>query len=144
VTGTIGDAAFGVLLRRDPPIADWWRLGRDHQDDLKSRYRLPQPRNALIEPLRRCATAAMDISDGLVGDLAKLCRASGAAANVDVWRVPLPDAARAARDNEPSLMGTILTGGDDYESVATLPPGAVETFSGRLWRQTPKSAKSVR
>ena len=95
VTGTIGDAALGVLLRRDPPLADWWRLGRDHQEDLKSRYRLPQPRNALIEPLRRCATAAMDISDGLVGDLAKLCRASGAAANVDVWRVPLPDAARS-------------------------------------------------
>jgi thiamine-monophosphate kinase len=128
VTGTIGDAALGVLLRRDPPIADRWRLGRDHQDHLRSRYLLPQPRNALIDALRRYATAAMDISDGLVGDLAKLCRASSVAANVDVWRVPLSGAAHAARDKEPSLLETILTGGDDYEVVATLPPDAVEPF----------------
>jgi thiamine-monophosphate kinase len=67
VTGTIGDAALGVLLRREPTIS------REHQDYLKSRYLLPQPRNALIEALRTYATAAMDVSDGLVGDLAKLC-----------------------------------------------------------------------
>lgn len=129
VTGTIGDAALGVLLRRDPMKAGQWGLGRDHQDCLESRYLLPQPRNALIEALRAYATAAMDISDGLAGDLAKLCRASGVAAGVDIWRVPLSDAARAARDKEPSLVETILTGGDDYEVLATLPADDLHDFS---------------
>jgi len=128
VTGTIGDAALGVLLRRDPTMADQWGLRRSYQDHLKSRYLLPQPRNALIETLRAHATAAMDVSDGLVGDLAKLCRASGVAADVDACRVPLSDAARAARDKKPSLMETILTGGDDYEILATIPADAVSDF----------------
>lgn len=71
VTGTIGDSALGVLLRGDPTRAGQWELGPDHQDYLKSRYLLPQPRNALIDALRTHATAAMDVSDGLAGDLAK-------------------------------------------------------------------------
>lgn len=96
VTGTIGDAALGVILRRDPTMADQWGLSREHQDYLKSRYLLPRPRNALIEALRTYATAAMDVSDGLVGDLVKLCRASGVPADVDLGSVPLSDAARAA------------------------------------------------
>ncbi len=128
VTGTIGDAALGVLLRCDPTKAGQWKLDRDQQDYLESRYLVPQPRNALIEALRAHATAAMDVSDGLAGDLVKLCRASGVAADVDVWRVPLSDAARAARDEEPSLVETILTGGDDYEVLATIPADVVPAF----------------
>jgi thiamine-monophosphate kinase len=128
VTGTIGDAALGVWLRRDPTKAGQWGLGRNHQDHLKSRYLLPQPRNALIDTLRAHATAAMDVSDGLAGDLAKLCRASGVAAEVDVWRVPLSDAVRVARNMEPALVETILTGGDDYEVLATIPADVVPAF----------------
>jgi thiamine-monophosphate kinase len=70
----------------------------------------------------------MDVSDGLVGDLAKLCRASGVTAGINVESVPLSDAARAARAKEPALVETILTGGDDYEVIATLPAAAVEAF----------------
>ena len=106
-------------------MADRLELSRDHQDYLKSRHRLPQPRNALSEALRTYAPAAMAVSDGLVGDLAKLCRASRVAAHVDVWSVPLSDAAQAAYCKEPSLIVTILTGGDDHEIVATLPPDTV-------------------
>ena len=129
VTGTIGDSALGVLLRRDPTKAGQWELGRDHQDYLESRYLLPQPRNALIEALLAHATAAMDVSDGLAGDLAKLCRASGVAAEVDVWCVPLSDAARGACEKQPSLLETILSGGDDYEVLATLPADDLHAFS---------------
>jgi thiamine-monophosphate kinase len=128
VTGTIGDAALGLLVRRDPTTARRWGLNRGHQDYLKARYLIPQPRNAIVEALRTYATAAMDVSDGLVGDLAKLCRASGVTAEIDVESVPLSDAARAARAKEPALVEAILTGGDDYEVVATLPTGAVEAF----------------
>jgi thiamine-monophosphate kinase len=132
VTGTIGDAALGVLLRRDPTMADQWGLSLEHQDYLKSRYLLPRPCNALIEALRIYATAAMDVSDGLVGDLVKLCRASGVTADVDLGSVPLSDAARAASGKRASLVETILTGGDDYEIVVTLPAGAVAAFRSLL------------
>jgi thiamine-monophosphate kinase len=122
VTGTIGDAALGVRLRRDASLAQRWRLSEAMSAHLKDRYLLPQPRNALAEAVRQCASAAMDVSDGLAGDLAKLCRASGLAAEIDVARVPLSDAARGAIAADPALIETALTGGDDYEIVLTLKP----------------------
>jgi thiamine-monophosphate kinase len=128
VTGTIGDAALGLALRRDSSTAKRWELTRDQQDHLTSRYRVPQPRNAIAEILRAHASAAMDVSDGLAGDLAKLCRASGVAAEIACADVPLSDAARMALAKEPVLIETIVSGGDDYEILATVPPGKVAAF----------------
>ncbi len=128
VTGTIGDAALGVLLRRDPSLAKLWRLSDALSAFLNDRYLLPQPRNALAEAVLHHASAAMDVSDGLAGDLAKLCRASGVAAEIDVARVPLSGAARAALAADPALIETILTGGDDYEIVLTIAPGKLGAF----------------
>jgi thiamine-monophosphate kinase len=70
----------------------------------------------------------MDVSDGLVGDLAKLCRASSVAAEIDVARVPLSDAAQTALAADPRLIETILTGGDDYEILLTLEPQQLDAF----------------
>jgi len=128
VTGTIGDAALGVLLRRDETLAERWRLPEPMRAHLKQRYLLPEPRNALAEAILAYASAAMDVSDGLAGDLAKLCRASGVAADIDVARVPLSDAARAVIAAEPALLETALTGGDDYEIVLTLAPEKFSAF----------------
>ncbi|HEY1983055.1 MAG TPA: AIR synthase-related protein, partial [Xanthobacteraceae bacterium] len=122
VTGAFGDAALGVLLRRDESLAQRWQLTPAMSAHLKTRYLLPEPRNALAAAVLRHASAAMDVSDGLAGDLAKLCRASGVAADVDVARVPLSDAVRAAVAAEPALIETALSGGDDYEIVLTLAP----------------------
>ena len=124
VTGSIGDAALGLLVRRDPDTATRWQLAHRQRDHLIERYLLPRPRNAIAGALRQYATAAMDVSDGLVGDLGKLCVASGMTADIEVARVPLSDAARQAVANDPSLIDTALTGGDDYEVVATVPAGA--------------------
>ena len=124
VTGTIGDAALGLLVRRDPDTAGRWRLDHRQRDHLLARYLLPQPRNLIAEALRRHAAAGMDVSDGLVGDFGKLCAASDVGADIEVARVPLSDAARAAIASDPSLLETALTGGDDYEVVATVPAGA--------------------
>jgi thiamine-monophosphate kinase len=66
----------------------------------------------------------MDVSDGLAGDLGKLCAVSGVAADIEVARVPLSDAARKAVTGDQALIETALTGGDDYEVVATVPPEA--------------------
>jgi len=128
VTGTIGDAALGVLLRRDAQLADRWRLTETMRDHLRQRYLLPQPRSVLAEAVLQHASAAMDVSDGLAGDLAKLCRASGIAAEVDVARVPLSEAACAALDADPALIETALTGGDDYEILLTLPAERLASF----------------
>jgi thiamine-monophosphate kinase len=122
VTGTIGDAALGVLLRKDESLAKRWRLSDAMSAHLKQRYLLPEPRNALAEAVLHNASAAMDVSDGLAGDLAKLCRASSVAAEIDVARVPLSDAVRAAVAADPAVMETALSGGDDYEIVLTLAP----------------------
>jgi len=128
VTGSIGDAALGVLLHKDAALAKNWRLSDGERDHLLRRYLLPQPRNALAAAVLKYASAAMDVSDGLAGDLKKLCRASGVGAEIDVARVPLSDAARAALSAEASLIETILTGGDDYELVLTLPPEKFAAF----------------
>ena len=128
VTGTIGDSALGVKLRRDRGLAGQWRLTQGMCAHLTGRYLLPEPRNALCEPLRHAATAAMDVSDGLAGDLAKLCRASSVAAEVEVARVPLSDAVQAAIAAAPALIETVLTGGDDYEIVAAVAPEKLAAF----------------
>ena len=127
-TGTIGDAALGVLVRKERATASRWGLDVAMSDHLIARYLLPQPRNAIADAVRAFASAAMDVSDGLAGDLAKLCRASGVSARVEVARVPLSAAARAALRSDRSLIESILTGGDDYEILATVPGSKLVAF----------------
>jgi thiamine-monophosphate kinase len=128
VTGTIGDAALGLAMRRDKAAAKRWHLAGRERDHLAARYLLPEPRNAVAAALRAHASAAMDVSDGLAGDLAKLCRASGVAGEVDAASVPLSEASRAALAAEPAVLETILTGGDDYEIVCTVPTAELAAF----------------
>jgi thiamine-monophosphate kinase len=128
VTGTIGDAAIGLQLRRERTLARRWGLFEAAAAQLENRYLLPQPRNALAGAVLQYASAAIDVSDGLVGDLGKLCRASSVAADIDVATVPLSDAARAAIAAESALLETALTGGDDYEIVLTLAPEKLDGF----------------
>jgi thiamine-monophosphate kinase len=68
------------------------------------------------------ASACIDVSDGLLGDLGKLCQASGVAAEVDSTCLPRSDALRAATDPA-TARRFALGGGDDYELLFTLPPG---------------------
>jgi thiamine-monophosphate kinase len=124
VPGTIGDAALGVKLRRGAA----WKPTLAAREHLLSRYLVPQPRNELAQALRDHASAAMDVSDGLAGDLTKLCRVSKVAASIEVTKVPLSEAARTALAAEPSLLETILAGGDDYEILCTVAPGKAEAF----------------
>jgi thiamine-monophosphate kinase len=128
VTGTIGDAALGLLLRRDMAATERWGLAREASNSLQQRYLVPEPRLAIAEILRAHASAAMDVSDGLAGDLAKLCRASAVNAEIEVARVPLSAGARAALAKEPALIETIITGGDDYEVLACVPADKIQAL----------------
>lgn len=119
VSGTIGDGALG--LKAHGPDRPGWVAGlaAEHRAFLADRYLHPRPRLALAEALQRHASAAMDVSDGLVGDLAKLLKASKAGAEVDLDAVPLSPAARAAIMADPALAELAWTGGDDYEILCT-------------------------
>lgn len=131
VTGTIGDAALGLAVRKQPDIAQGWKLDPASSNHLLDRYLLPQPRVRLADALQAHASAAMDVSDGLAGDLGKLCHVSGVSAEVSASNVPLSPAARMALASSPRLMDVILAGGDDYEIVFTIKPDDVPTFRAR-------------
>jgi thiamine-monophosphate kinase len=128
VTGTIGDSTLGLRLRREPQLTSRWGLSATQAQALVGRYLVPEPRNALAAAVLTYASAAMDVSDGLAGDLGKLCRASGVAVDVDVARVPLSEAATTAQAAEPALIETLISGGDDYEIVLSVAPTALDAF----------------
>lgn len=128
VTGTIGDSALGLKLRRDPVHGAFAQLPSAQRGYLLDRYLLPQPRNALAVHVREHAHAALDVSDGLAGDVAKLASVSGVRAVIEAKRLPLSDAARAAVTASPDLLETVLTGGDDYEIAAAIPEGSLKPF----------------
>lgn len=129
VSGWIGEGALGLRLAKEPALAARWSLSGAERDALVARYRLPQPRNALAQALREHAHAAMDISDGLAGDLAKLCRVSGVTAAVDAARVPFSAAATKALTADPALLEALLSAGDDYEILCAVAPGRWDAFA---------------
>lgn len=123
VTGAIGDAALGLQLRlgRGPALA------AAHRADLIARYLKPEPRLGLAAALSH-ANAAMDVSDGLVGDLAKMLAASGVAGALDLRWTPFSDAARAYFAVDPAAIEIAATGGDDYEILAAVAPERTAAF----------------
>lgn len=113
VSGTIGDGVLGLLASRgEVEDADGWLAGR---------YRLPSPRLELREILLGSATAAADVSDGLVADAGHIAAASGVRVSLDLARIPLSKAAArwlAAQPDRVAALTQLATGGDDYEVVA--------------------------
>jgi thiamine-monophosphate kinase len=133
VTGTIGDAALGLDALTGGAAAGALACDPLALETLISRYRVPQPRNVLAQAVRDHATAAMDVSDGLAGDLTKLCAASGVSASVEVPNVPLSAAAAGLVARNVVCVETLLAGGDDYEVLCTVPPAQSDAliFAGR-------------
>jgi thiamine-monophosphate kinase len=93
----------------------------------------PQPRVALGLALRGLATAAIDVSDGLLADIGHILERSALAADIDFDR--LPRAALAAGADIALARQCLVAGGDDYELAFSVPPdrrGAIEALSARL------------
>ena len=125
ISGWPGEAAAGLeLLRRDPAAAQ-------SAAQLVRRYRYAEPRLALGRALRGRASAAMDVSDGLLGDLEKLCAASGVAARLDLERLPIA-ASLAQRFDRAACEQFVLHGGDDYELLFTVPAAAAPELAREL------------
>lgn len=128
VTGSIGDAALGLLMRREPKRLCFAGLEPQARAHLAKRYLFPQPRHSLAGALRTHASAAIDVSDGLAGDLAKLAAASEVSAHVETKDVPLSAAARRVLDADPKVLENILAGGDDYEILATVSDSQLDSL----------------
>ena len=117
MSGSIGDGALGLRVLK----GEFASLPSGDREFLVRRYRLPSPRVNLGPALIGVATAAIDISDGLVADLCHLATESGLAVEVDARAIPLSPAARRAVEDRPELLPTLLTGGDDYELLFAAP-----------------------
>jgi thiamine-monophosphate kinase len=135
VTGTIGDAALGLDVLKGGPVAAALAGDVTAREMLAGRYRVPQPRTGLANAVRDFASSAMDVSDGLAGDLAKLCKASGVSAIVNVADIPLSAPAAALLARGAVGVEAIIAGGDDYEILCTVPEDRLSAF-----RQTAQAA----
>ena len=126
VSGTTGDAAAGLLLEQsqlrlpDEAQAQW----------LLDRFRYPTPRLALGQALRGVASACIDVSDGLLGDCARLAAASGCGVSLEYAALPVSMALCAAVGEERARL-LALTGGEDYELCFTVPPARLAEFAAR-------------
>jgi thiamine-monophosphate kinase len=113
VSGVLGDAALGLACIEK-------KITHPAQVFLEDRYYIPQPRIRLGERLHSIATAAMDVSDGILQDMGHICEASGLGATLECDHLPLSHAA-AGLQNIPDFWHYVATGGDDYELLFTAP-----------------------
>jgi thiamine-monophosphate kinase len=111
VTGTLGDA--GLALRQ----------GDQADPALQQRLDYPKPRITAGQLLRDVASAAIDISDGLLADLGHLLEVDDLGASVNVDELPRSPAFIAATRQQPSFHELPLSAGDDYELCFTVPEG---------------------
>jgi len=124
VSGSIGDGLLGLKAARGEITG----LSADKADWLAARYRLPSPRVELRGALRAHATAAADVSDGLMADAGHIGEASGVAISLDLDLMPLSDPAKAWLAFQPdraAALAELAAGGDDYEIVCAARPEAV-------------------
>lgn len=122
VSGNVGDAALAVAHRHGRVVLE----EPDYREAVMRLYE-PTPRVALGQALRGLATAAIDISDGLLADLTHICRLSGVGATVDLPSVPVSSIG-AKHVASPEGRTAIVSGGDDYELCFTAHPNSRESI----------------
>ncbi len=130
VSGQPGRAALGLAALRGEA-----RLHEAARAECVAALQRPQPRVALGLALRGLASAMLDVSDGLLGDLGHILERSGVGAVIDVAALPLP--ALLATGADPALARRcLLAGGDDYELLFAAPTGARDTLAALSARLT--------
>jgi thiamine-monophosphate kinase len=127
VTGTLGDGAAGVTLIKERVATPQGSAAAA----LKERFYRPRPRVAAGMALGRLASAAIDVSDGLLADLGHLCEASACGATIDVERVPVSAELLSLFPPQEAL-ALALGGGDDYELCFTAPPSRAAEIEAAL------------
>ncbi len=144
VSGTIGDAALGIkILQGEITVA------KAKEKFLIDRYLIPHPQVEIGQKLSGIASSCIDISDGMAADLAHICKVSGVSAIIEKEKIPVSRAAREILANHPELWNSVISGGDDYELLFTVPPKREKMLSkfkkiSRIGRVVKKSAKSLK
>ena len=115
VSGTIGDAALGLRALLGEELG----LSEEAREAVTARYRVPEPRLSLGMALP--ASAAVDVSDGLIADIGHICAASRLGARIEASRIPLSGPSRSALNRGAVGIVDLATGGDDYELAFTAP-----------------------
>jgi thiamine-monophosphate kinase len=128
VTGTLGDAALGLEIHR-PGSRFGTRLTGGDRSFLTGRYLRPAPRLYMVQILRSFASAALDVSDGLVKDLGRLAGPAGAGISVSAGALPMSPAARRALDLGPKALFAAIQGGGDYEILFAVAPTRLAVFA---------------
>jgi len=128
VSGTIGDAAAGLKARLDAGFCQAHDLTETEEQHVLDRYLLPRPRTGLARPLSEFASAALDVSDGLIADCGHLASASAVDITIDLDKVPLSDALQHLKVKAPDDFAHCLNGGDDYEILACVPAEHAAAF----------------
>ncbi len=128
VTGTIGDGVAGLALLQEPGRAGADSVTDAEREALVSWYLRPRPEPRLAPVVREYASAAMDVSDGLAADFAKLCAASNCGAHVEVERVPISDASALLLEAGLLTRADLISGGDDYRVLSAVPPALCGSF----------------
>lgn len=123
ITGTPGHAALGLAHLRGEVV-----LGAEAARACLAALHRPQPRVAFGQALRGIASAMLDVSDGLLGDLGHILECSGCGARIDVAALPLA-ALHASGADAPLARRCLLSGGDDYELLFTAAPSQRERLA---------------
>lgn len=141
VTGTLGAAAAGLLVQRDPALA----VSDDVRQQVLAAQVAPVPRVAAGQWLvRHDVVSALDISDGLLADLHHLCVASRVGALIDPETLPIDPATRAvasAAGRDPHDLA--LAGGEDYELLFTVPEALAAPIAAQLLAETGTRATPI-
>ena len=134
ITGSLGGAAGGLWLSEADPLAVGPSLATDWGRELVERQQRPVARVGEGQTLAQDgATAMMDVSDGLAIDLGRLCRESEVGATVVLADVPVTAALeRLGETASIDPLELALSGGEDYELLAALPPAAVGRATAKL------------
>lgn len=122
VTGTPGDSALGLRYLRELGRAALEAAGPVREAAFRHLDPTPRVAAGALLARRRAATAMIDISDGVLLDLGRLCRESGVGAVVEEGRFPLSRAMEAHAEAGGETAPLILAGGEDYELLFTAPP----------------------
>lgn len=128
VSGHLGEAALGLRLRQGPLPAAEWGLSAEEIRALAQRYTRPEPRLGLGPALRAHASAAMDLSDGLLKDLGRMAAASGVGVQLDLRTLAMQPFVASLLSHRPQLVESIVAGGDDYEILAAVPADHAAEF----------------
>ena len=124
MTGTIGDAALGLSALK----GDLKQCDKETIEYFMNKFLWPEPRLSVGKGMRGIASAAIDISDGLLSDLGHICAASNVGAKLREISVPFSSQAKSLMDGSPDLRLQLMGAGDDYELVLVIPEKNMQVF----------------